>query len=435
MRTFRSASRVATLDIVRGIALLGIFTINLPDMAYPEDLVLYPDGTANGGALDYWVLLLSEILFAGKMRALFAVAFGASAVLFVESLARTYESTRVRSIYCRRLLWLGVFGLFNAYVLLWWGDILFQYAVLGFLLFPLIDASRRVLAAIALGCLALLALQPALEYRDVLDLEEAYQAVRSNPQQVGHPLDPGIPDVVEAWRQAEAERIPDPEYIAEEVSARSGGYLAAFVRNSRVALEEQTFLFAKEGVADILLYMLLGIVLARTGLSGVVRWKRAHLAASIGLITFGLVAETWVDAGYLQNYLDPVKTAFLRMFSELGRLPLVVGYLLLILIVFEKGSAGRLGQALGATGRMALTNYLTQSIVGALLFTGFGFAKFNALSRLELVAILCSVWFLQVAFSVIWMRFFYNGPFEWLWRSLTYWRLQPLIRQEAAGRW
>ncbi len=86
----KQVPRIATIDIVRGIAVLGIFTINLPDIAYPEDLVLYPDPAAQGGTIDYCILLLSEILFSGQMRGLFAINFGVSATLFVEKLCKKY---------------------------------------------------------------------------------------------------------------------------------------------------------------------------------------------------------------------------------------------------------------------------------------------------------------------------------------------------------
>jgi len=388
---------------------------------------LYPDPAGQGGTIDYCIMLLSEILFSGKMRGLFALIFGVSATLFVEKLCQKHENIRVVSIYYQRLLWLGVFGLVNAYIFLWWGDILFQYALLGIVLFPLIFANWRVLVGMALTCLALLVLQPALEHRDMLRLEKAYQEVQTT-HQAGRPLASEDADIVMAWRDAEADRRPDPEYIAEDISARSNDYVTVFLKNSEIAFDEQTILFVKDGVADISLYMLLGILLAKTVFLGSVHLKRMYLAFSVGALLFGLIVQAWVNLGYFNNYFDPVTSSFYMIFFDLGRLPLVIGYLMLILMVFDRLNTGCIGRALGATGRMALTNYLTQSIIGAFVFNGFGLAQFNALSRLELVAVMFSVLAFQIAFSVIWMHIFYHGPFEWLWRTLTYWEAQPLLR-------
>jgi uncharacterized protein len=103
----------------------------------------------------------------------------------------------------------------------------------------------------------------------------------------------------------------------------------------------------------------------------------------------------------------------------------VFGYLSLIILVFRMEIFGWIGDGLSATGRMALSNYLIQSILAAFLFYGFGLAQFNQLSRLDVVMVIVAVWIFQLAFSVFWMKRFHYGPFEWLWRSLTYWKAQP----------
>jgi uncharacterized protein len=81
-----------------------------------------------------------------------------------------------------------------------------------------------------------------------------------------------------------------------------------------------------------------------------------------------------------------------------------------------------------ATGQMALTNYLSQSALALFLFTGAGLALYGQMSRLELYYVVVAIWILQLAWSSLWLRHFRYGPAEWIWRSLTYWRRQPLRR-------
>jgi len=100
----------------------------------------------------------------------------------------------------------------------------------------------------------------------------------------------------------------------------------------------------------------------------------------------------------------------------------------MIILIFRLEISRRVGDWMQAAGRMALSNYLMQSVIGALVFYGFGLAQFNSLSRLELAAFVFLVCIFQLIFSVIWMKRFHYGPAEWLWRSLTYWKLQPLRR-------
>ena len=89
----------------------------------------------------------------------------------------------------------------------------------------------------------------------------------------------------------------------------------------------------------------------------------------------------------------------------------------------------RVGDWMVAVGRMALSNYMLQSLVGAVVFYGFGLNQFDHLSRMELFAVTVSIWIVQIMFSVFWMRLFAYGPFEWLWRSLAYWRVQPIWKK------
>lgn len=422
-----STERVVALDAIRGIAVLGIFAINLSDMAYPEDLALQADPTGKGGLIDYWILSLSEALFSGKMRGLFAVLFGISAALIVSGLARTTSYRFAASAFYRRLIWLAVFGLVNAYLLLWWGDILFKYAVLGVLLFPLSFLTCRVLALISMVCLALLVSQPLAEYRDWAVLKTAHEQVRVD-RLAGRAIDPEQARVAEEWRDAQADRSIDYVYVEEEISTRSGGYLEIFLHNAVIALEEQTIVFVDEDLLDLLPYMIIGLAIAKSGiLTGASSGTRQlSLASTSVVVGFGL--HFWLTQANIQDPLDLARISLNAALFEISRFPFVLGYFLLIFVVVSKASSRWLITAISATGRMALSNYLTQSVIALFLLNGFGWGQFGLLPRLDLALIFACVCVAQVGFSVFWLRRFKQGPFEWLWRSLTSWELKPLRR-------
>lgn len=423
--TVEKGARVEAIDAVRGVALLGIFVINLPDMAYPEDLVLFsrPPGVAN--ALDRWILILSEVFFSGKMRGLFALIFGASAALYFKRAGRNIGAAPAIRRFHRRLFWLGVFGLLNAYVFLWWGDILFQYAVLGFLLTLMMRLGWRPLLGVMLACLVMLCLPHVLEHREMQDLRADYRTVQADLD-AGRDVGDDDLDIIEDWEDALADRRPDFVDVRDAVAARTGGYLDAIAETAPAAFDEQTVYFVREGIADILLYMTLGVLLVRVGTIGSVVSRRIPALVSTALFAIGVGLSFAASIGLHDRPHDPVAAPLWQVAFELGRLAMVIGYLAILGGALSK--PGIIRHALAATGRMALTNYLTQSIVGMVLFHEFGLGLFNVLSRSELLGIMCLVWIGQIAFSVLWLRYFLDGPFEWLWRSLAVREVRPLSR-------
>jgi uncharacterized protein len=112
-----------------------------------------------------------------------------------------------------------------------------------------------------------------------------------------------------------------------------------------------------------------------------------------------------------------------------------LGHVALVVLATRKGWFGRLEHRLAATGRMAFTNYISQTLLCVTLFYGYGFGLFGTMNRVELFAVAVAIWILQLWWSPLWLRHFRFGPVEWLWRSLTYRRLQPLkLAQNAAPR-
>lgn len=417
----KQTQRIRIIDIVRGVAVLGIFTMNMPDMAYSEDLVLDFRAADPERCWNYWAAIISEILFSGKMRGLFTLLFGVSSVLIIEKINWRSGGLAAADIYFRRLLWLLVFGLINAYVFLWWGDVLFKYALLGMLLLSFTRASNRVLAAAMLVCLAVLTIQPFAEYREMADLQQQYIDVQKTPKSA-QALTPDDQEVVDQWQESLGDMRADYDSIEDEVQIKEGNYFEIFKYNASHVLKEQTTIFYKEDLWD----MFLGVMLFRMGFfDGKVK-QTVHVMFAFFGIGVGLAVHAWLNFGFHKNYLDPVESQYYLVFFDLGRLPFVIGYLSLIMLIFRMEIFGYIGDGMAAVGKMALSNYLLQSIIGAFIVYGFGLAHFNELSRLDIAKVIVFVWIFQIILSVIWMRLFYYGPFEWLWRSLTYWKAQPL---------
>jgi len=421
------SQRIRIIDIIRGFAVLGIFTMNAADMAYPQDLVLDFHAVDPAGGWNYWTAFTSEVLFSGKMRGLFTLLFGVSSVLVVEGLIRKTDEIAATAYYFRRLLWLLAFGLANAYILLWWGDILFKYALLGILLFPFRRASNAVLVSCVLICLAALTVPPYMEYREAANLEQQYIVARGK-QDSGRSLTRDDNAVIGLWQLAVADAGPDNEWIEEEIQVKAGAYLGIFEYNASSALEEQTSIFYAEDIWDMLPYMFLGIMLLRVGFFDDRVSSTVHLAVALAGIGLGLAIHLYLNLGLYENFRDPVRSLFYLTFFDFGRVPFVLGYASLIILIFRLEICRLIGNGIEAVGRMALSNYLMQSVIGAFVFYGFGLAQFNLLSRLDLAAFIVLVWVFQLLFSVFWMRRFCYGPAEWLWRSLTYWKAQPLFR-------
>lgn len=421
--SIRQAQRIRIIDIIRGVAVLGILSINVPDMAFPEDLVLAFRESDSEKGWNYWTGFISEVLFAGKMRGLFTLLFGVSSILIVENLSRKLDGLSVVDIYFRRLLWLLVFGLVNAYIFLWWGDVLFKYAILGMLLFSFRRASSKILTAAVLSCLAVLTIQPLAEYCEMVDLQQSYIDVQDK-RKSAEPSTSDDQEITALWQEILEDMRPDQDSIKEEVSIKASGYFDVFGYNTSRVFEEQTEIFYKEDFWDMSLYMFLGIMLYRMGFFDERVKQSIHLAFAFFGIGIGLGIHAWLNLGFHGDHLDPANSLYYLIFFDLGRLPFVVGYLSLIIYIFRVGSFRHIGDWMQAVGKMALSNYLIQSIIAAFVFYGFGFALFDQLSRLDTAGVVVFFCIFQITFSVIWMRLFLFGPFEWLWRSLTYWKPQ-----------
>jgi uncharacterized protein len=405
LRPTAPAQREPILDVLRGFALLGILLVNVELMRGSDIYAVFSgDAPAVGSAGDELTRFAVGWLVTGKFVSSFALMFGIGAALIV---GRAHRAGRApRRLLARRYGWLMVFGLAHM-VLLFPGDILFAYGLAGLLLLPFVQVGPRVAAwwgiALVLATAAL-----------VVVLTAAGGA---------GPPDAGVDD---PYTASFLEFVESRAEFA--VAARQDGpYADVVVANAWEALLVQTG--ALLVLPWILGMFLLGFAAGRAGLVADLRGHAPLLrrGALVGL-SVGLVANLPLGlAGPLAGSAGPAETGsvvwgVLAAAAQLAAAPvLAVGYLcLLTLLCLRIGAIG----PLASVGRMALTAYLLQSVLAAVVFAGFGL--YDRLGSAQALLVVVVVWSVLLVGCPLWLRGFRFGPVEWLWRTLTYGERQAL---------
>lgn len=399
-----AAERIAAMDVLRGFALLGILLMNIEAFVGPLfQAITGLDPTLRGA--DRWADALVYILVQGKFYTLFSLLFGMG---FAVMLARAQSAGRpFFALYLRRTLALLAIGLVHA-LLVWSGDILVPYALLALvllLLFRRTPQSRLPKWGVALylvpslfmlvSCLALLTPEGAAALQEGMAEQGAEMASALEAQRVAY----GSGD----YAAATARRIADTGMML-------GGYLpfwgwqilgmfllgAWFVRSGAIAEPER---FAP-------LYR---------------RLRTVALPVGLGMMLLSFWLMPTIDFARLD-----LRIAIANALNAVGSLLMCLGYVGLVVGGLQSSAWHRRLALLAPAGRMALSNYLLQSLLCTLLFYHYGLGLFEQLSRAWQVPFVLVLFALQVAASHWWLARFRFGPMEWLWRWATYGRRPPL---------
>jgi uncharacterized protein len=232
----------------------------------------------------------------------------------------------------------------------------------------------------------------------------------------------------EAWGEVHGFFYPGPEQLAQETAFHGKGYWEGFGRRSIDCLLSQIFSNAMFFFWRALGLMLVGAGLMRLGVLTATRSYRFYVTMIVAGYGLGLPLSAMSAWSMVATDFDLVQLFKIGLqLDYAGGVLVALGHVALVMIVCKAGVLRLLTTALGAAGRMALTNYLTQSLICVFLFEGWGLGWFMECSRTQLVGVVVSVWILQLALSPVWLARFRFGPAEWLWRSLTYWKLQPMM--------
>jgi uncharacterized protein len=404
------AERIATLDIVRGIAVMGILAMNIVAFAMPFQAYVNPTAYGLESPADLWSWVFSFVLIDGKMRGLFSFLFGASTLLVIERARATGLSEA--KVHYARMIWLLVFGLCHFYFI-WFGDILSMYALTGLILFFFRNLSVKGLLiwGSALVVVQLLFMSSAAAGA----LYFAYATALPNPD----------PDMVRRWAEMrEGFAVLTPHQLAENFALYQGPW-TGLVRERVVEHGLEPFLGVLSFGAETLGYMLFGMAALKSGFFRgdwpVARYRKwAITGFAIGIPAYAAMAFVLIRQGFAEQWLFALwlggSTAF--------RPVMIVAIASLIILATRNG--GPLVARIAAAGRAAFTNYLGTSILMTTLFYGYGIGLYGSLSRIELWLPVVAMWALMLLWSKPWLDRFRYGPFEWLWRSLARLSFQPM---------
>lgn len=419
------AERIDALDTTRGVAVLGILLMNIWSFAGPQAIYDYPVAAADWGGAPLQTWAVMHTLFEGSQRALFSLLFGAGMLLMVNRLDEQGIPGGSGRIYYRRLGFLLLFGLFDLFVLLWPADILFVYGLCGLLLYPLRRRSVRTLLLLAMLVFALQATLRYMDWQHKQQLQAEYVAT----QLAGEPAAGAAPERLAEWAAVEARARPDlnSPKIQESIRVQSSGNLREFL----VSQWQTSFiLLLVVGIKSLLLdslgAMLVGMALLRAGVLTLRAPARVYVLLLVVGYGIGLPLAAWETSALILQDFDPLLKARNLLHYDLRRIAVGLGHLSSLLLLCRAFPGGWLAQRLAAVGRMALSNYLGQSLLCGLLFGSIGMGLYGQFTGYYLYGLVLLIWAAQIAFSNAWLAHFRYGPCEWLWRSLTYSARQPL---------
>ena len=393
--------RIQSLDILRGIAVLGILIMNIQSFAMPGSAYINPTSYGNLEGVNYWVWVVSHIFADQKFMTIFSVLFGAGVILVSDKVEK--RGLKPSIYHYKRTFWLFLIGLIHAYVI-WYGDILMTYAVCSCFVYFF-----RKLSPLKLLIFGLL----ILSIHSIIYLFFGY-SLEFMPEESLKELKYSF------WN-------PNSESITNEMNAITGSLSEQLSYNIEAALGLQIFGSLMQMFWRASGLMLIGMALFKWDILTAAKDELFYKKGLIGGLLFGIPLVVW---GVVQNFnadWNLEYSMFLgSQFNYYGSLGLSFGYICAIMLFAKSKQLGNLKIRFASIGRMALTNYISQSIIGVAIFYGIGFGIFGQLERHEQLGIVLGIWVIQFSWSKPWLENFKFGPLEWIWRSLTYGKIQDI---------
>jgi uncharacterized protein len=391
--------RIISLDVLRGVAVLGILIMNIQSFSMIEAAYLNPSAFGDLTGLNKWVSILSHITADQKFMTIFSILFGAGIVLMTSKVET--KGRKSAGVHYRRTFWLFVIGAIHAY-LVWHGDILVLYALCSISVFWFRKLSPRKLLIIGLILLSVASMLSLLfGFTMSYWPEEAYQ------------------NFAQGWK-------PGLAAVEEEVAAYGGGWTDQMPHRVKASLGFHTFIFAIWGGWRAGGLMLLGMALFKWGILTAQRSQRFY--QTLMGIGFGLGLPI-VIMGVIYNYStgwSPKSMFFGAQFNYWGSILISLAYISAVMLIYFRLAQSKSVELFAKVGRSAFTNYIGATLICTTLFYGHGFGLFGKVERYYQILFVFGVWLVQILFSHLWMSRFKFGPLEWLWRTLTYMKLQPM---------
>jgi uncharacterized protein len=423
------SERIHALDIMRGIVLFGILLMNINGFGLEG---AYGDPTVSGGAtgwnLTTWIT--TNMFFEGTMRALFSLLFGVGMFILLSRLEKKGAGIKGADIYFRRLIWLLIFGLIHGYLLLWTGEILYDYALMGFIVYSFRDLAPKKLLVIATILFSFGAVWYYADYkRDIKFMDDVamVQTYKSENKE----LTKELKEADFKWQEMQYKR--SPEGIAEYNDNMHKGYLdiVAFLAPQNQHSDENWPY--RYDLWDVLSMMLIGIALFKLKVLSAEKSYRFYGIMILAGYGVGLTTNYFEISYIMDNKFSLLSYSKTNITYDLGRVGVAIGHIGLIMLFCKLPLLKWLKSGLTAVGKMALTNYVMHSVICMFVFTGVGFGMFGKLQRHELLYVVFSIWIFQLILSPIWLKYFHFGPLEWIWRNLSYGKIYKIRKSEDSN--
>lgn len=440
-------ARISALDAARGFALLGIFCVNIQTFAGPFGNLIDPAPPA--GVADSIAHYFIRIFCEGKFYPLFSAMFGIGLVLQRQRIRDAGRS--FGGLYSRRLIVLGLMGLAHA-LLLWYGDILFVYAFAGAILLLCSGWSGKILLRVGIGLVLFTALLtagfsaisvpapstppaavaapsgPATDESAYFEGDPGAQPSPATPDKFDDPFfHTPFGRLIKGFQTGAVHQPTEPVWVENETDAyRNGPYLQLFFFRAMTWLMI-LFISAVNFGWHVLGMFFIGAGLMKRGFFDPENTRMPRRALLLGA-TLGLPLAVGAALLPRLGITAPIMAAAGAM-TTIGGTLLGLGYLGAVTIFVRSGRAAWLARSLARVGRMALTNYLSQTVIATTIFYYYGLGMFGETTKAEQLVLVFIIYALQHLFSFIWLSIFAMGPMEWLWRTLTYLRPQPLLRR------
>ncbi|SDE22629.1 DUF418 domain-containing protein [Kordiimonas lacus] len=395
-----SVNRIALLDIVRGIAVLGILLMNIRLFSEPHAAYFNPLVGNDHTGLDRLWWQFQYVMADQKFMAIFSMLFGASTAIICDGLVRRGDPVLIT--YTKRIFGLFLIGLMHAY-LLWSGDILVPYAMTSLVPFLFRNVRWRITLAVGVSLLAFGMAWSFMGYWAISPLPDHVIAETSR----------------EMW-------LPPAEVLAAEIAAYQGSWADHFPVRAAQALEFETEIYIHWGAWRISGLMLIGLALYRCGFLGGKLKARTYGLIALTLLPIGFaLAWNGLMANEAAAWSFPFSMFAGSLWNYAGSVMVGTGYIALVGFLLN-GTRFRLGfNAVSKVGKAALSNYLFQTLACTTIFYGFGLSLFGELPRWQTAFVVLGVWATQLVLSHLWFKRFEKGPVEALWHRLTYSRWLP----------
>jgi len=399
--SLKKIARIEVLDVLRGFALLGIFLMNIEYFNRPIQEFGQGIPAATVG-LDYTIARLIEIFVTGKFWVLFSLLFGMGFVVMQTQL--TQDGRPFEAIYLRRTAALMVFGLLHT-AFLWPGDILHSYALVAFVFMwlPFISVPANGFLGVGFYCAPAFMLLLSGLMSSSMTADQVAAAAKDSA------------DTAELAMQAA--RVYSAGDYWQVTQQRWQDFM--------LMLNYETFVFI--GAFGI---FLIGAGIMRSGRLLDLKGNRSFFLkamAATAVMAAAFIGSAQLFSGEGMSDNEGMIADALMMF---GNLPLSLFYLCTIAFAMSSAIGSKTLGLLAPAGKMALSNYLMQSLIASSVFYGYGLGLWAQWGRAHLALFVIMVFIMQVIFSHLWLRYFRYGPMEWLWRALTYWSL-PAMRVDA----